>query len=138
MTHTLLLVVITATLSSITTMYAPTLVTRLKRLKPRLKVNKHKWGKHQLTVDQILEQIEKRIELLNNQNSSFHNRMDKLEESKYVTTGELSSLIDQVNGALQNIDVKADEAIQYAKKRDSDRTAKTKKIVVDYLNELKK
>ena len=104
--HTLLLVVITATLSSITTMAAPTLVARLKRLKPRYKANKYKWGKHQLTIEQIFEQIEKRIELLNTQNSSFHNRVDEVEK--------------------------------YAKKRDSDRTSKTKKIVVDYLKELQK
>lgn len=60
------------------------------------------------------------------------------EKPNYITVGEMHSLIEQINGALQNIDAKADEAIKYAKKRDSDRTAKTKQIVIDYLKELQK
>ena len=56
----------------------------------------------------------------------------------YITREEYDLLIQQINTALVNLDVKTTEAVEYAKKRDSDRTSKTKQIVLEYLKELQK
>lgn len=52
-----------------------------KRLFTRKKQT-YVWGKHELELHQILELIDKRIELLNKQNSVFHDRMDEFEKNE--------------------------------------------------------
>ena len=76
----LLLVVLTAFITTITTMYGKALVMRIRRLLSRFKARKYQWGKHKLSKQHIFEQIEKRIDLLNQQNASFHDRIDNIED----------------------------------------------------------
>lgn len=61
--------------------YWKPIVRSLKRLNPRYTVcvhftKKYKWRKSKLTLEQVLDLVEKRFELLDKQNASFHNRLD--------------------------------------------------------------
>lgn len=87
----------------------------IARIKPyftwKKRTPKYEWGKHKLTQQQIFEQIEKRIDLLNKQNSSFHDRMDELE--------------DQMSNVVKS-----------SRTREQNRDRKVKKVVLKYLEEL--
>lgn len=111
--YLLLLVVITAVGSSVATMYAKPLLARIKRLFTRFKGSKRlKWGKHKLTQQQINELIERRLNLLDKQNASFHDR-------------------------LSNIDDDLEWQAEQLQKRDKGRKEMVRREVRDYLNELK-
>ena len=47
-------------------------------------------------------------------------------------------IIAQLQDRIDELEKQVNEAMKYAKKRDSDRTAKTKQIVIEYLKELQK
>lgn len=64
-----------------TGVYYKRVVAFYKRLITRKK-RKYVWHNHQLELEQILELIDKRIELLNKQNSVFHDRMDEFEKTQ--------------------------------------------------------
>lgn len=65
--------------------YWKSMVRGLKRLNPRYTVcvhftKKYKWRKSKLTLEQVIDLVEKRFELLDKQNASFHNRLDSHDE----------------------------------------------------------
>ena len=56
--------------------YWKQMVRSIKRLKPRRITKKYRWRNSELTLEQVIGLIEKRLELLDKQNGSFHNRLD--------------------------------------------------------------
>lgn len=69
----LVLVVITAFITTITTMYAKPLVMRIKRLFTRVKRNK-------LTILQRIDLLERRVKLHESKDGTYLNKFDELEE----------------------------------------------------------
>jgi len=104
----LLLLVITGIGSSLMTMYLPTLKRIFKRY---ISTSKSK----------------SRTSSIND----LEHRIDGLEQM-------VQAIIQQTNQSLQVIDQTISEIDKRTKKRDSDRTAKVKAIVLEYLKELQK
>ena len=96
--------------------YWKQMIRSIKRLNPRHKVcihftKKYKWRNSKLTIEQVLDLVEKRLELLDKQNASFHNRLDEHDEA-----------IDNVAERLAT--------------RDNNRKYNIRRDVRDYLKEL--
>lgn len=92
--YLLLLLVLTAVGSSITTMYAPKMVARIKPY--------FTWKKRK-NISARVEWLEGRAKIHDNQNKGFHNRMDELE-----------GMIDNLAKASKNREHNRDQKVKKA------------------------
>ena len=106
----LLLVVLTAIGSSFITLHVDKVKRVLKRLFTRKKRQAtYVWGKHKLSLPQILDLIERRLELIDKRDKQWLDLQDR---------------VDNLEKSLRT--------------RETSRDKKVKKIVVEYLKELQK
>ena len=81
----------------ITGVYWRRLTSFFKRYFTRNKrTTMYKWGNHHLELEQVIDLIEKRIHLLENQNAAFHGRMDELDDQFHKKEINRTSKVKQI------------------------------------------